>query len=781
MPARARVHTPAQAVEAVIDAAHDGLLCVDSDGIVTYINPAAKHLLSIAEDPIGLPASALGCEVIEHHLSRMLAGQRAPQGRTTVSIADRSLVLSFWRTRSPKLIAVSVRDDSDAAGRRHRAEAVLDATTDGLMVLDPMDRITYLNDETARLLKRTPKQLVGTTVSLDALLGVTSSTAESVRCADIKRCSKADCPAYSSADYRCWLMSGTLCENDPQPFAEKRCRCERCIVRRTNADSFDPFGPDDYSQIELGTNGDRLVVQVRVTAVSDDEGHYAGRVVSLRDVTSEHEIAQMKNEFVSTVSHELRTPLTSIKGYVDLILDGDAGEINEIQHEFLGIVKENSDRLVELINDMLDISRIESGRIHFKVQPLDIGDLIVGAVDTFRAVLAQNGRTVDVRIPEGLPAIAADPDRVGQVLINYISNALKYSPGGGKVTVSAKHVDDMVVVSVRDRGLGISREDQKRLFTKFYRVDSALTRNIGGTGLGLSICKSIIELLGGETGVKSKIGDGSTFWFSLPVAPPEMIRIPRITAPIKVGAHVLVVDSDEEIAALIETYLIRSGYIVTKAHTAEEALSEAVRIKPDAITLDVILEGSDGFELLQRFKEHPETADTPVIVLSIVCDEGRSCRFGAANYIEKPINQTHLISVVDGLVGEHESPLALVVDDDRNIVSLLSETLLKRGFAVATARDGVEALAAIEQRHPDVILLDLKMPKMDGYEVLRRVKGTPEWADIPVVVMTAHAIDSAQVDLLNLTQGRFAKPLSPADIAACVDSVLSAGRDEVAS
>ncbi len=588
-------------------------------------------------------------------------------------------------------------------------------------------------------------------------------------------CGKTDCPAYDADDLRCWLMSGTRCENGPEPFASKRCRCEQCEVRRTNADSFDAVSPDEYRQIELDQDDGRLVIQVRVSPVVDRDGDYTGRVLALRDITNEHEIAQMKNEFVSTVSHELRTPLTSIKGYVDLILDGDAGDINEIQQEFLGIVKENSDRLVELINDMLDISRIESGRIHFKVQPLALDDVIEGAVDTFKAVLQQTGRTIRVSVPEELPPVAADPDRVGQVLINYISNALKYSPNGGEVTVSARQFGDFVRISVRDHGLGISREDQKRLFTKFYRVDSALTRDIGGTGLGLSICKSIIELLGGEIGVKSRSGQGSTFWFTLPVAPPEMIRVPRVAGAAKPGATVLVVDRDEEIASLIETYLHRRGYKVVKAYNAEDAIREARRVKPDVITLDVILDDDDGFELLQRFKEYPETEKIPVVVLSIVCDEGRSCRIGAADYLEKPIDKRRLLSVVDQLVGSVDSPLVLVVDDDRDVVSVLSETLRNKGFAVASAYDGTEALAVIEQRHPHLVLLDLRMPRMDGYEVIKRVKSHAEWGDIPIVVMTGHPIDRSRIDLLELTAGQLTKSMSPADIAAQVEAMLVGG------
>jgi len=526
-------------------------------------------------------------------------------------------------------------------------------------------------------------------------------------------------------------------------------------------------------ETQLPDGDEPVLVKARLGDVNGADGKLCGRFLALHDITHEREIADMKNEFVSTVSHELRTPLTSIKGYVDLILDGDAGEINEIQREFLGIVKENSDRLVELINEMLDISRIESGRVHLKIEPMSIQDAVEGAVDTFRAVLSQTGRSVDVNIQHGLPPVAADRDRVGQVLVNLISNALKYSPAGGLVAVGVAQQGDLVKIYVSDRGLGLSGEDLGKMFTKFFRVDSAMTREIGGTGLGLSICKTIIELLGGEIGVESVLGEGSTFWFTLPVAPIEMVRIPLLAGPDgPASGTVLVVDRDPDVADLIGTYLARHGYDVVKAHTADEAFVAALRYKPRAITLDVILDEGDGFDLLQRLKEAPETAEIPVVVLSIVCDEGRSCRMGAANYLEKPIDQGRLLAMIDDIVGSVSSPVALVVDDDHNIVKLLSETLRRKGFAVAAAYDGAEAVESLKQRVPDIIVTDLKMPKMDGYELIQRVKTTPEWADVPIVVMTAHRIDPDRIRLVDLAAHLLNKPITLEGIASEVEAVL---------
>jgi len=492
---------------------------------------------------------------------------------------------------------------------------------------------------------------------------------------------------------------------------------------------------------------------------------------------AEQQLGQMKNEFVSTVSHELRTPLTSIKGYVDLILDGEAGPINDTQREFLGIVKENSDRLVDLINELLDISRIESGRVHFKVQPLDMAERIAGAVDTFGAVASSSNHPITVHIEPTLPRVAGDPDRIGQVLINFVGNAIKYSPDGGEVSVSAATDGDMVRVSVSDHGVGIAAEDIPRLFSKFYRVDNKLTRSIGGTGLGLSIVRSIITLLGGEVGVESTPGEGSTFWFTLPQATAELVRTPQVKGPGNTGGTVLVVDENTEAAALIEHYLSKSGYTTITASTTREAFELAVAEMPVAITLDVMIEDGHGFELLHKLKNTPMTRNIPVVVLSIACEEGKSQRLGAMSYLEKPIDRTRLLSVIDDLVGQVSSPVILVVDDNRNVNDLICGALRSQGYAVISAYDGCEAMAAVAAEHPDLVLLDLRMPRMDGYEVLSRLKGDPATSDLPVVVMSAYSIDPERADALELAAGCIEKPVDEASllerIKAAVDHAKS--------
>lgn len=706
-------------LRALLGVAGEGMIAVTPDRTIRVMNEEAAGLLGTRrEDCVGRPLETLGMPDLEQALDSALVQNAPVTCRFDHNGREYACSVAPYLDGDACGAVFALRDESELVRSLRRSEAILSSTGDGMLVFDAEGKITFVNPAAEQILGRASSELVGQQMTVWEVFGVEAP------------------------------------EKGARP-----CDAPGSHVREVRVEE-----------------PEHRILDVRVDPITDDFGACIGSVATIRDVTAEREAMQMKNEFVSTVSHELRTPLTSIKGYIDLIFDGEAGEINEIQREFLAIVKENSDRLVDLINDMLDISRIESGRIVLKVQPLDVAERIEGAVNTFRAVLDQQGREVHVEVPEDLPRAAGDPDRVGQVLINFISNAIKYSPQGGDVEVRASNEDGFVRVGITDHGIGIAEEDQARLFTKFYRVDSSLTREIGGTGLGLSICKSIIELLGGQVGVESTPGQGSTFWFTLPVASPELVRTPSVEGPLgSPGGRILVVDESEEVANLIATYLTKRGYEVVKAHTAEQAWQQALATQPRVVTLDVMLEEGAGFELLKTLKADPRTSDIPVVVLSIICDEGKSSRLGATGYLEKPINRERLIAVVDALVGSIASPVALVVDDDRDIVDVLGRTLKQRGFAVMAAYDGKEAMAAVARTRPDIILLDLRMPVMDGYQVLQALKGDPETADIPVVIMSAYNFEADRADVLGLADVCVAKPFDVDEFVSGVEAAIQEG------
>jgi PAS domain S-box-containing protein len=495
-----------------------------------------------------------------------------------------------------------------------------------------------------------------------------------------------------------------------------------------------------------------------------------GRLFVLRDVTHQREVERMKNEFVSLVSHELRTPLTSIKGFTDLILDGDAGEVSEEQTEYLRIIQQNADRLVALINDLLDISRIESGRIKLERRALDMGAVVQFVVATLEPQIRAKGQSLAVELPPIVPPVLADHDRMVQVVTNLLSNAYKYTPAGGSISLAAHAEEDMLRVSVTDTGVGIAAEDQPKLFTRFYRVDNSLTREVGGTGLGLAIVKSIVEMHDGRVGMSSALGQGSTFFFTVPLAVElrhehgAASDSAAPTGPLLAGVpaaaearQILVVEDDPDIAHLLCRHLERAGYRVQAVTSAEQALQEIGQQRPDLITLDIRLPGMDGLALAERLGSVPETSAIPILIISIVQEEvraveGSQIKLGMLNALPKPIDQLELLKTIGRMLSQSAPQRVLVVDDDPGVQELLHALLSKQGYEVLTTGDGERGLALAASAAPGLVLLDLRLPGLDGLAVLRALKQNPTTASIPVIMMSgSDALKTgAQMSLLAL-------------------------------
>lgn len=526
--------------------------------------------------------------------------------------------------------------------------------------------------------------------------------------------------------------------------------------------------------IETTLEIDRKIVSAHMAPVVTDTQELLGVVTALRDITREVEADRAKSEWVSTVSHELRTPLTSIKGYTDLIYAGAVGPTNESQKRFLDIIKNNIDRLTALISDLLDISRIEMGRIRLRIQPLDLVEVVQEVVESLRGQIQAKGIKLELALPNHVDEIMGDRTRVTQIVTNLINNAYKFTDSGW-IRVSLAPIGGAARLDVADSGIGISAEDLGRIFERFYQADTANMDGRGGAGLGLSITKELIELHGGRVWVKSELEVGSTFTVVLPSVTQELPS--SLVAELPAGAKkILVVDDERDILAMLRHGLTMQGYNVITASTGGEAIVRAIRDQPDLITLDILLPDRHGFDVLQELKARSDTSHIPVIILSVVQDEGSGYRLGAVDYIVKPIGEQRLVDSISRVL-ERRGRI-LVAEDIPDTAELLVGLLRKHGYEPMHAVDGYETLLLARRERPGLILLDLQMPGMDGYEALTRLKKDPKTRGIPILVMSAHAADPVQERLKVLAMGAEDFLTKPFSIEKLLTGIAKVSFDE---
>jgi CheY-like chemotaxis protein/two-component sensor histidine kinase len=425
----------------------------------------------------------------------------------------------------------------------------------------------------------------------------------------------------------------------------------------------------------------------------------------------------------------------------------------------LEIIRNNADRLHELVSDLLDLSRIESGKVELDVQVVSMPHLIERVTSSLQKEFEDRDLNLVLDVPQNLPEVFGDSRRIGQILTNLLSNAYKYTLRGG-ATVRARRVHKMLQVDVIDTGLGISEHDLEHIFTRFFRADDTNVRQQPGTGLGLNIIQSLVELHGGTIWVESEVGKGSTFSFTLPLPagyvevsppdgepeaeteepPPEKAK--PLPALLPAGPWIMVVDDDVDVANLFRLQLEKEGFRVTVVNHGSRAVEVARQLQPELITLDLLMD-VDGLTVLKKLKSEPATSHIPVLVISVIPEPGDSLSLGAADYLVKPLDEGQLLTSVRDLLSQlngGDLNKILVVDDEIDIVGWLKHSLSHFGYQVDEAYDGVQALEAVEAEKPDLILLDLKMPRMDGRTTIRRLREREETRDIPIIVLSAHAV-----------------------------------------
>jgi len=467
---------------------------------------------------------------------------------------------------------------------------------------------------------------------------------------------------------------------------------------------------------------------------------------------------RVKSQFLASMSHELRTPLNAILGFSELLNDDATGRFDEAtRRRFLDQIHSSGVHLLQLINDILDLSKVEAGQMELQLQPVEVGSLIDEARATVEP-LAQ-GKAISLNVDPGPELhLIADAAKLKQMLLNLLSNAIKFTPNGGRIQIRGRQVDSWVEIAVSDTGIGIAAQDLGRLFTEFQQLDAGPARQQEGTGLGLALTRRFAELHGGQVSVESALGKGSTFTLRLPLEAktlraPARHEPPLVTASDLSRPLVLVVDDNPQAAEILARTMGAGGFRIKVAHTGPEALTMARELKPVAITLDILLPEVDGWEVLNRLKADEATRNIPVIVVSVVDNPALGRALGAFDYFVKPVDGKALLSRLSQYTFtkrvKSEPVRVLVIDDEQANLDLLEALLKPAGFAVIRAGGGQEGIDLARSQMPSLILLDLMMPDLTGFDVVEALRAEEATRSIPIMVLTAKALTDDDKRALN--------------------------------
>jgi signal transduction histidine kinase/DNA-binding response OmpR family regulator/PAS domain-containing protein len=483
----------------------------------------------------------------------------------------------------------------------------------------------------------------------------------------------------------------------------------------------------------------------QVTVAIDNARSYELSQQAIREL---REVDQMKSQFLANMSHELRTPLNSIIGFSRVILKGIDGPISDMQQQDLTAIYNSGQHLLGLINDVLDLARIEAGKMELNFEEVHLAEMVTSVMSTAKGLVKEKRIQLLQRIPADMPTVRGDTMRVRQVLLNLISNASKFTDEGS-ITVEA-HVQrgptgkNEALINVIDTGPGISIEDQKRLFQAFSQVDGSATRKSGGSGLGLSICANLVQLQGGRIGVHSAVNMGSTFYFTIPIfdQPSEEI--------LKGKKVILSIDDDPQVISLYERYLNPQGYHVVSLSDPSKAKERILELKPYAITLDIMMPSKDGWAVLKDLKSDSATRDYPVVICSIMEQADKGFSLGASDYLVKPILQEDLVRAINRLNKNWKIHDVLVIDDDPNDLRVIEKILNEHGqYKPILAQGGRKGWEAINTEVPHAIILDIFMPEMDGFTILEKLRENPTLRDIPVLVVSGGELTNEQKQQLS--------------------------------
>ena len=712
----------------------EGVLATDNRGDVTLLNARAEYLTGWTH------AEARGRPVGEiFRLRDQECGQPALRvlhtqaASDTAQTGEEALLVSRDGTTTPVDVAATPIADGEAldgvvlafrdVSERRQAERererlnhynrlLLESTGDGLYGIDTRGDCTFINQAAARMFGIAPEDALGSNIHA--------------------------------------LFHGCRADGSPYPAAE-------CPICRVLLDGQPCRVADDVFWRKEGTS---FPVEYAAAPISED-GVVQGAVVTFNDITerkrAEDELlwakeaaeaaSRTKSQFLANMSHELRTPMNAILGYSEMLQEQAQDEGMENFMPDLQKINGAGKHLLALINDILDLSKIEAGKMELYLESFDVAPLVADVVGTVRALVQKRNNTFHVHCPDDVGPMYADLTKVRQSLFNLLSNAAKFTENGA-ITLDVRPDDGFYLFTVRDTGIGMTGEQMAGLFEAFAQADASTTRKYGGTGLGLAITRRFCRMMGGDATVESAPAQGSVFTLRLPAvvhAAADAVEAAGAVFEAPVNAHqgdvVLIIDDDPAARDLMHRFLAKEGFRPETAGSGEEGLRLARALHPIAITLDVMMPRMDGWAVLQQLKADPQTADIPVIMVTMVDDKNIGFALGATDYLTKPIDRARLASVL----GRHCHPgggvcRVLLVEDDEPSRQMMRALLAKEGWQVTEATNGQVALDHLEEVCPDLIFLDLMMPEMDGFEFAHRLRARAEWRDIPVIVLTAKDI-----------------------------------------